>query len=58
MNKETIYEIKKLVNNAYDKSTDCKISLYLKVMDILDYYSGTLTTTKAMQIKKEYNIEN
>lgn len=58
MDKKTIYEIKKLVNNAYDKSTDCKISLYLKVMDILDYYSGTLTTTKAIQFEKEYNIKN
>ena len=38
MKKETIRELKELINKAYDMSNDSRISLYIRVMEILDYY--------------------
>ena len=37
---------------------DSKISLYLRIMDILDYYDENTTIEKKLQIKKEYGIED
>ena len=35
---------------------DSKISLYLRIMDILDYYDENITIERKLQIKKEYGI--
>lgn len=56
MKKETIKELKDLVNKAYEKGNDSKISLYLKIMDILDYYDENISIERKNQIKKEYGI--
>ena len=56
MEKETIKELKKLINKAYEMGNDSKISLYLRIMDILDYYDENTTIERKMQIKKEYGI--
>ena len=56
MKKETIKELKELINKAYDMSNDSKISLYLRIMDILDYYDETIIIERKLQIKKEYGI--
>lgn len=56
MKKETIKEIKDLVNKAYKMGNDSKISLYLKIMDILDYYDENISIERKNQIKKEYGI--
>lgn len=56
MKKETIKELKQLINKAYDMSNDSRISLYIRVMEILDYYDENITIERKMQIKKEYGI--
>ena len=56
MKKETIKELKELINKAYEMGNDSKISLYLRIMDILDYYDENTTIERKMQIKKEYGI--
>lgn len=56
MKKETIRELKYLLNKAYEMGNDSKISLYLRIMDILDYYDENTTIERKMQIKKEYGI--
>ena len=56
MKKETIKELKKLINKAYDMSNDSRISLYLRIMEILDYYDENITIERKLQIKKEYGI--
>ena len=56
MKKETIKELKGLLNKAYEMGNDSKISLYLRIMDILDYYDENTTIERKMQIKKEYGI--
>ena len=56
MKKETIKELKYLLNKAYEMGNDSKISLYLRIMDILDYYDENTTIERKMQIKKEYGI--
>ena len=56
MKKETIKELKELINKAYEMGNDSKISLYLRIMDILDYYDENITIERKMQIKKEYGI--
>ena len=56
MKKETIRELKDLINKAYDMSNDSIISLYIRVMDILDYYDENAAIERKMQIKKEYGI--
>ena len=56
MKKETIKELRKLTNKAYDMSNDSRISLYLRIMDILDYYDENTTIERKNQIKKEYGI--
>lgn len=56
MSKETIKELKELISKAYDMSNDSRISLYIKVMEILDYYDETITIERKKQIKKEYGI--
>ena len=43
MKKETIKELKQLINKAYEMGNDSKISLYLRIMDILDYYDENTT---------------
>ena len=58
MKKETIRELKELINKAYEMGNDSKISLYLRIMDILDYYDENITIERKMQIKKEYGIED
>ena len=58
MKKETIRELKDLLNKAYEMGNDSKISLYLKIMDILDYYDESISIERKLQIKKEYGIEN
>ena len=58
MKKETIKEIKELLNKAYEMGNDSKISLYLRIMDILDYYDENTTIERKNQIKKEYGIED
>ena len=58
MKKETINELRKLINKAYEMGNDSKISLYLRIMDILDYYDENTTIGKKLQIKKEYGIED
>ena len=55
MNK-TIKELKQLINKAYYMSNDSRISLYIRVMEILDYYDENTTIERKMQIKKEYGI--
>ena len=56
MKKETIKELKQLINKAYEMGNDSKISLYLRIMDILDYYDENTTIERKLQIKKEYGI--
>ena len=56
MKKETIRELRELINKAYEMGNDSKISLYLKIMDILDYYDENTTIERKNQIKKEYGI--
>ena len=56
MKKETIKELKELINKAYEMGNDSKISLYLRIMDILDYYDENISTERKLQIKKEYGI--
>ena len=56
MKKETIRELRKLINKAYEMGNDSKTSLYSRVMEILDYYDENTTIEKKMQIKKEYGI--
>ena len=58
MKKETIRELKELISKAYDMGNDSKISLYLRIMDILDYYDESITIERKRQIKKEYGIED
>ena len=58
MKKETIKELKQLINKAYEMGNDSKISLYLRIMDILDYYDENTTIERKNQIKKEYGIED
>ena len=58
MKKETIRELRKLINKAYEMGNDSKISLYLRIMDILDYYDENTTIERKNQIKKEYGIED
>ena len=58
MKKETIKELKDLINKAYEMGNDSKISLYLRIMDILDYYDENTTIERKNQIKKEYKIED
>ena len=56
MKKETIRELKELITKAYNMGNDSKISLYLRIMDILDYYDERTTIEKKWKIKKEYGI--
>ena len=56
MKKETIRELKELINKAYEMRNDSKISLYLRIMDILDYYDESISIERKLQIKKEYGI--
>ena len=56
MKKETIRELKELISKAYDMGNDSKISLYLRIMEILDYYDESITIERKRQIKKEYRI--
>lgn len=56
MKKEIIKELKELINKAYDMSNDSRISLYIRVMKILDYYDENITIERKLQIKKEYGI--
>ena len=56
MKKETIKELRELINKAYEMGNDSKISLYLRIMDILEYYDENTTIEKKLQIKKEYGI--
>ena len=58
MKKETINELRKLINKAYEMGNDSKISLYLWIMDILNYYDENTTIERKLQIKKEYGIED
>ena len=58
MKKETIRELKDLLNKVYEMGNDSKISLYLRIMDILDYYDENISIERKMQIKKEYGIED
>ena len=58
MKKETINELRKLINKAYEMGNDSKISLYLRIMDILDYYDDNISIERKLQIKKEYGIED
>ena len=46
MKKETIRELKDLLNKAYEMGNDSKISLYLRIMDILNYYDENTTIEK------------
>ena len=54
--KEQATELKELINKAYEMGNDSKISLYLRIMDILDYYDENITIERKLQIKKEYGI--
>ena len=56
MKKEIIKELKDLINKAYEMGNDSKISLYLRTMDILDYYDKNTTIERKNQIKEEYGI--
>ena len=56
MGNEIIKELKTLINKAYEMGNDSKISLYLRIMDILDYYDESISIERKMQIKKEYGI--
>ena len=58
MKKETINELRKLINKAYEMGNDSKISLYLRIMDILNYYDENTTIERKLKIKKEYGIED
>ena len=58
MKKETIRELRELINKAYNMGNDSKISLYLRIMDILDYYDENIKIGRKRQIKKEYGIED
>ena len=56
MKKETIRELKDLLNKAYEMGNDSKISLYLRIMDILNYYDESISIERKNQIQKEYRI--
>ena len=56
MKKEKIRELKELINKTYEMGNDSKISLYLRIMDILDYYDENIAIERKQQIKKEYGI--
>lgn len=56
MKKEIIRELRDLLNKVYEMGNDSKISLYLRIMDILDYYDENTTIERKNQIKKEYGI--
>ena len=56
MKKETIKKLRLLINKAYDMSNDSRISLYIRVMELLDYYDENISIERKMQIKKEYGI--
>ena len=56
MKKETIKELKELISRAYEMGNDSKISLYLRIMEILDYYDENTTIERKRQIIKEYRI--
>ena len=56
MKKEAIKELKELINKAYGMGNDSKISLYLRIMEILEYYDENTTIERKNQIKKEYGI--
>ena len=56
MKKETIKELKELISKAYEMGNDSKISLYLRIMEILDYYDENTTIERKRQIEKEYRI--
>ena len=58
MKKKTINELRKLINKAYEMGNDSKISLYLRIMEILDYYDENISIERKLQIKKEYGIED
>ena len=49
-----INKLKENINEAYEKSNDSKISLYLHIMEILEYYNNKTTTDKKNRIKKDY----
>ena len=51
MKKETIKELKELINKAYEMGNDSKISLYLRIMDILDYYDENISIERKMQLE-------
>ena len=56
MKKETIRELRELINKAHEMGNDSKISLYLRIMEILEYYDENTTIERKNQIKKEYGI--
>ena len=56
MKKEIIKELRELISKAYEMGNDSRISLYIRVMEILDYYDDNITIERKMQIKKEYGI--
>ena len=37
-----------MLNKAYDMSNDSRISLYIRVMDILDYYDENITIERKL----------
>ena len=56
MEKDLINELKDLVNKAYEKANDSKISMYLHIMDLLDLYDINITLEKKNEIKKELGV--
>lgn len=56
MNEQLIKELRELLEKAYYLSNDSKISLYLHLVELFDYYSDKTTVERKNRIKKEYGL--
>ena len=57
MSHELIRELKELVEKAYELSNDSKISMYLRIRDIIDIYDPNISTEYKNKLIKEYNYK-
>lgn len=55
MKKDAIMLFKEIIEIAYKKSTNDKVSFYLHLMDILDLYDVNITIERKNKLKKEYD---
>lgn len=52
-----VEEIKDLVNKAFSKSQDNKISMYLVLMDLMAYYDNKTSVEEKGRLRKYYNLD-